>query len=589
MKVFILVLSFFAYDAIAQIEDAKWVFGIANKYMAPDPDTSFNGIEFNFIESPIKISRQDKQTMIFYSTCSSIVGLDSTVLFYTNGCSISDGNHRSIEDTINFGPQWINWGGEGLPTIQAALTLPFPDHDNEYYLLYTEYNLAGQHDKLKYSFLKKLVDKVTVINKDVLIGQDLLSGQITACKHANGRDWWIVCPEWQDSVFNFYLLDDKGIKFVNKQILPNGFRRYIGQINFSPDASKLVLNSGGYFWANGTRVSIYDFDRCSGIISNPRYDFMNGETFSTGVSFSDDSRYVYTSDNYQINQYDLLSADIIHSKKIVANYDGFFYVSPIDVNIPPYEWKTLPGYMILAPDGKIYITSGSGGTRHMGVIEYPNEEGELSDVRQHSIFLPAWAARTAPNFPNYRLGPLDGSNCDTLGLDNNPIAKYRYEGDTLDHLKVRFTDLSYFRPETWHWDFGDGTSFDGKKPYWHTFPKNGVYHVCLTVSNENSSNTLCRNVVIGTTSIADEDLPILNDRVSVFPNPTDGEVLLTLSDYIPEHGVLKVYDLLGKMVMSTRVYYGWNNIDMTMLPSGNYIYEAVDKDVRIGEGKIVKM
>ena len=93
------------------------------------------------------------------------------------------------------------------------------------------------------------------------------------------------------------------------------------------------------------------------------------------------------------------------------------------------------------------------------------------------------------DFPNYRLGPLDGSPCDTLGLDNFPVAKWRYEiDDSTDLQGIRFTDLSYFNPEVWHWDFDDGWTSSETRPV-HRYDAPGRYHVCLTVSNENASDT----------------------------------------------------------------------------------------------------
>ena len=89
--------------------------------------------------------------------------------------------------------------------------------------------------------------------------------------------------------------------------------------------------------------------------------------------------------------------------------------------------------------------------------------------------------------------------------------------DTADYLRVRFTDLSYYRPETWQWDFGDGATFEGRKPYWHTFPKSGTYEVCLTVSNENGSDTLCRTLVLGTSATG--DVQPKENLVDVFPTP----------------------------------------------------------------------
>jgi PKD repeat protein len=223
----------------------------------------------------------------------------------------------------------------------------------------------------------------------------------------------------------------------------------------------------------------------------------------------------------------------------------------------------------------------------MGVIAKPNKEGQECDVRQHTIHIPTNYDRTMPNFPNYRLGPLDGSICDTLGIDNHPIAKFRYETDPAAYLRLEFFDLSYFRPEKWAWDFGDGITSD-KQELEHVFEKNGTYNVCLTVSNENSSNTACRLITIGPSAIANDDFNKSN-VVSVFPNPTEGDILLTMSEYIPEKGEVFFYDESGKEVLNQRVYYGWNNLNLTILPKGIYGYIVKDKNVKLGIGKLVKI
>jgi hypothetical protein len=276
------------------------------------------------------------------------------------------------------------------------------------------------------------------------------------------------------------------------------------------------------------------------------------------------------------------STDIIGSKELLAPYDGYISWCNFDSTYCPL---TFFGYWQYGPDGKLYNVSGFGGSRHMHRMNYPDEEDQ--GFEQHAIFTPnnPW---TIPNFPNFRLGPLDGSPADTLGLDNHPIAKFRYEQDTTNHLNVRFTDLSYYRPETWHWDFGDGTTFTGKKPYWHEFPSNGTYNVCLTVSNENSSNTMCRTVTIGTNSTHHHE-PLTNNYVSVFPNPTQGEVLLTISEYIPEYGVIYIYDMMGREVYSSRIFYGWNSISLNHFINGQYIYKVFDKNHKISQGSIIKI
>ncbi len=84
--------------------------------------------------------------------------------------------------------------------------------------------------------------------------------------------------------------------------------------------------------------------------------------------------------------------------------------------------------------------------------------------------------------PNYRLGSLDGSRCDTLGINNLPVAHFRVD-DTLGVLNRYFYDLSHHDPAHGHWDFDDGTISEDTSAL-HTFPGPGLYHVCLTVSNE---------------------------------------------------------------------------------------------------------
>ncbi|MBK9690032.1 MAG: PKD domain-containing protein [Saprospiraceae bacterium] len=188
---------------------------------------------------------------------------------------------------------------------------------------------------------------------------------------------------------------------------------------------------------------------------------------------------------------------------------------------------------------------------------------------------------------SYRLSPLDGSPADTLGLDNHPVAKFRFEADTTNHLRVRFTDLSYFRPESWRWRFGDGKSWNGKRPLWHTFPENGSYKVCLTVCNENSCDTLCRWLTLGPDAIPEAE--ISPARTTVHHKPTDGPLLVTLQDYIPEHAIIYLYDIMIKQVFHQRVFNDWNSLDLTLLPAGTYFYIVKDRDRVFGRGKVVRM
>ena len=71
----------------------------------------------------------------------------------------------------------------------------------------------------------------------------------------------------------------------------------------------------------------------------------------------------------------------------------------------------------LMPDGKIYYSSTSN-TDVLHVIHRPNLPGKACNLQQHGVSLPAYNLRSIPHFPNYRLGALEGSACDTLNLSN---------------------------------------------------------------------------------------------------------------------------------------------------------------------------
>ncbi len=173
---------------------------------------------------------------------------------------------------------------------------------------------------------------------------------------------------------------------------------WYGQACFSPDGSKYALAL-----ARTQSVELFDFDRCTGEFSNPRYILINDSTAGLlGCSFSSDSRFLYTSSDTYVYQLDTWSSNIDSSKQIVATYDGF---------VGNFQTKFF--YHQLAEDGKIYISTINGDSV-LHSINQPNLYGINCDVQQHSHTLPHNNNFSLNNFPNYHLGALSGSPCDTL-------------------------------------------------------------------------------------------------------------------------------------------------------------------------------
>ncbi|MEM8584169.1 MAG: PKD domain-containing protein [Bacteroidota bacterium] len=293
---------------------------------------------------------------------------------------------------------------------------------------------------------------------------------------------------------------------------------------------------------------------------------------SNGVAVSPSSQYLYVSDFDYIYQYDLWADDIFSTIDTVAIYDGYL------------EWNLFHSRFYLAqlaPDGKIYVNSPSG-VKKLTVIEYPDRPGLACDVRQHSIQLPNYNATTLANHPNYRLGPIDGSPCDTLGIDNSPRAYYRIDRDTTDSLHFHFQDLSFYEPESWSWSFGDGGMSSERHPD-HTYQTPGVYEVCLTVTNDIGIDTECRTLDLGLVSVDDpREL-----QFELFPNPVQDVLVFDLGDYLPLNGRFILYDAVGREVFSEQVLYRQARFDLGGLVAGIYYYSFWDEGRKIGQGKVV--
>ena len=238
----------------------------------------------------------------------------------------------------------------------------------------------------------------------------------------------------------------------------------------------------------------------------------------------------------------------------------------------------------LAPDGKIYICTAFS-TPLLHVIEYPNRKGVACQVHQRAIHLPNYNDYSIPNFPNFRLGPVDGSACDTLGLDNHPLCNWRWEqADTLALLQVTFTDLSSYEPSEWHWDFGDGaTSQDTSTVHLYSAP--GTYYVCLVVKNQYSADTFCQVVQLGTSAAPNLET---TERISVSPNPFRDHFNVAQSADL-RSPVFRLFDQMGRLKREEQLAFGITEIETGPLPPGMYFWEVRDFGDLLKSGKVIKV
>ncbi|MGA2911905.1 MAG: PKD domain-containing protein [Methanoregula sp.] len=80
-------------------------------------------------------------------------------------------------------------------------------------------------------------------------------------------------------------------------------------------------------------------------------------------------------------------------------------------------------------------------------------------------------------------------------------------------LLVKFTDFSTGNPESWNWDFGDGSTSTQPNPV-HAYSTPGAFHVNLTVTRGMNSDTTTQTIVAGGVPAAD----FVADRTTVSVN-----------------------------------------------------------------------
>ncbi|MDX2280732.1 MAG: PKD domain-containing protein [Saprospiraceae bacterium] len=500
-----------------------------------------------------------------------------------NGFWINDssGKLMSNGDSIWYEtlPYLYGYSDDDIP--QGGMFLPWPNHPDSILLFYTSQGNAAWPASVDLASLNLFFATVgksanngkgAVLEKRHTVLNDTIQyGRLSAVQHANGRDWWILINERNSNRFYRLLLDPYGVHKLDSQIVSLPVIDGLGQSAFSPDGNFYAIkNSVG---ANiGNFVDIFSFDRCSGYLSNQFQIHKDGSSVG-GLAFSPNSRFLYVSFLTEIYQYDLNSNNLDSSKVVVGVYE------PPSSGLPTTFFT-----MQLAPDNKIYMCA-TNAIRYLHVINNPDKYGLDCQFQQDGVLLPTKNYSSVSYSPYFRLGPLDNTPCDTLGMNNLPVAWYRYEQDTLDFLKVNFFDLSYYEPTTWSWDFGDGFTVDDERYPVHQFDSAGIYQVCLTVSNPNASNTHCKTIYLG---VSATENPVLQKQIEISPNPfnTHLDVALNLNLHLP---IFRLFDQTGRIVLEKRIAFGISEIETDMLPPGIYFWEVRSPTEMLKSGKLVKI
>lgn len=568
--------------AKGQQKDNVWLVGYADS--TPEPNDNFGISEIRFLQFGKKDTIDNPYSTTFFDgTDVSISDSIGNLLFYYEGFNVYDASHQIM---LN-GDSLSRTDFSGSNINQGAVILPFTENENLYALFHMDGKyVAGVTGYIGTHLYRSIIDMslnnglgAVVDRKKIILEDNLYYGRMQTVRHANGRDWWILLPNQINGIatgMHSILLSPADEVQVQFREFENPIVKGLGQSVVSPDGSQYAITNTVDLNL-GPHVSLFNFDRCSGEIFNQRNRvFIDPGVYSTGISFSSNSRLLYVTAFDKIYQFDTYEENPLDHEFSVATYDGF-----LDSIFPVPTWFYL---CQLAPDGKIYISIPNG-ARFLHHIDFPNRHANDCKVIQHGTQLPNFNGGSLPYFSNFRLGPIDGSLCDTIGINNIPLANFRSDQEVLDSMSFEFTDLSAYEPDYWMWEFGDGNSSDEINPK-HSYTNKGAYQICLTVSNEYGSHTSCDSLQLGKYTSTQS---VSKSLTTVFPNPCKDYILVRIEKRYSNSIFVEVGNIYGQTIKKGMLDEETNLISLENFPDGVYTINVWDQNILITSKVIFKM
>jgi len=420
--IFLIIFSICGLVTYTQKVDNIWMAG----YNSVDGyetiiDHWFGISKFDFNQQPIQLTR-DSLGIQFGRSNSTISNFNGdNILFYCNGKEVRNGLDEIIQNGDSLG--YINGGwyvsNYGVPLLmQHHLILPSPINGNEYDIIHCFVDSFHDQVGLNIGGKKLLLSSVStvsnnlhgeIVSKNQIISNEENSICIAAVRHGNGCFWHVVYNKANTNCYDVLIYD--GSFFTSNTYCGGAISRrgYLVPERFSPNGTIFASST-----ANNNSINIFNFDRCTGELNLkesfkiPELDSLH--SYCSSLEFSPNSRFLYVFTERRIYQFDVSSPNVQPTKRVIAISDDSFGC--------PLGMYWLQSQ--LAPDGKIYANSGN--TNYcISVINTPDELGDSC----HFILnyeLPT-VIDGLPYYPNYRLGALAGSGCDTLTAINDKAEK----------------------------------------------------------------------------------------------------------------------------------------------------------------------
>lgn len=404
----ILLWMFFTLPlfCFSQKRGSVWCFGDSAKINFSDTANIITGTSSVKCRGSCVSTCDSNGTLLFYANTRANLA-DNTTLVWSNNDSLMQNGDSIV--------------GEGW--YHELIIVPFPSSDSLYYVFSIGVTGSSQAG-LYYSIVDISANGGlgSVVQKNVQLQSTTNVDCLSAVKHGNGRDWWIISrrlvtsPLIPNNRFLIYLLSPTGVSNVNIQS--------VGSLN-STNLGNICFNSNGNRFAFSNYkglLELYDFDRCIGVVSNSQIIYPESTQFplpqNWSVQFSPNNNILY------LTQTAAFAPDICHLVQFdlgvpnVASSADTLWTTPFMQNM---------GALKLAPDGKIYLTTNYNGgypyadtvyniiNTTLSVINLPDILGGACNFQPSNFSLGGKRSYFGlPNNPDYDMPAITGSTCDTI-------------------------------------------------------------------------------------------------------------------------------------------------------------------------------
>ncbi len=111
-----------------------------------------------------------------------------------------------------------------------------------------------------------------------------------------------------------------------------------------------------------------------------------------------------------------------------------------------------------------------------------------------------------------------------------------------------------------------------------------TYTVNVTNASSCSSSAVV-TVSVSTCTGIDE---LVANNVTIYPNPNNGIIHITLTSELSKNSTLEIYDVIGKLIVTEALTNELNTSNISHLSSGIYSFRVLNNNNIVKFGKLVK-